>query len=463
MNKVLSSILSRTDTESKHFVLGIGSAWLQFGGSVLVSFLRYALLFAYVPKQDLGLAILLMSAVNFLYIFDSTLGPGITTEVGRAWDGNLTGQVISSCRYIYKKVSVIFVVTGIAALPVILFFAKDYQNHLVLLALWTMFSLRAGLGLYAGSKSHVLTGTGWYYAGKTAQMAGDVTGLAVLFVCLRANLSVLAIGIAAVSEGFALWTVASWFFKKRVVIDLDEPPDRETVQRIKSNSLAILGNSVGVFLIYNTDNFFLARYVGLSTVADYGIAYKLAFMIPTLCNPFYTAVYPRFVNSLRDSNREGIRKFFELVRLNHLLATALSLGIIFLGRYAIDFWVGPGHYIGIAVLGILVATFMLDNIHYPHGYTFLSKNRPKVLMYAALSSGLLNLAFTAYLAPRYGAMGVAAGTLLAQLVCTNLLIPVLSLAELNYAFPEYAYRTLLPIASIWAIPAVYWIFRLSSN
>jgi O-antigen/teichoic acid export membrane protein len=102
---------------------------------------------------------------------------------------------------------------------------------------------------------------------------------------------------------------------------------------------------------------------------------------------------------------------------------------------------------------------MLDNIHYPHGYTFLSKGRSQILMYSALSAGILNLALTAYLAPRYGAAGVAAGTLLAQLICTSIVIPILSLRELQYGALEYVYTALLPAAVIWAMPLAYYLLR----
>jgi O-antigen/teichoic acid export membrane protein len=445
------------------FALGLGSAWVQFGSSAIISFLRYALLFAYVPQRELGLAILLMSAVNFLYVFDSTLAPAITTEVGRAWTGKLPDQVISSFRSLYKKAFAIFVPVSVAAFPAVLFFTREYKNNQLLLSLWTMFMIRAGLGIWVGSRSHVLTGTGWYFVGRATQVVGEFTALAVLFACLHAHLGVYAIGIAAVADGVASSIFVSWFFKKRVVADSEVAPDPEIIRRLTANCLAILGNFVGVFMIFNTDSFFLARYVGLGVVADYSIAYKLAWMIPTLCTPFYNSVYPKFVNSLRDSKEDGVREFFGLVRLNHFLASGIALGIIFLGKYAVDFCAGPGHYIGIGVLGIMVATFMLDNLHYPHHYTFLCKNRTKVLMYTALTAGILNLGFTAYLAPRYGAAGVAAGTFLAQLTSTNWVLPVLSLGELEYRIPEYLYSVVLPVLSLWMIPATILLLRFTTN
>jgi O-antigen/teichoic acid export membrane protein len=462
-NEVGTEIENDSATESKMVALGLGSAWVQFGSSAIISFLRYALLFAYVPQQDLGLALLLMGAVNFLYVFDSALAPAITTEVGRAWTGKLPDQVMSSFRHLYRRAFAIFIPVSIAAFPAVLLFTHDYKNYRLLLALWTMFIVRAALGIYVGSRAHVLTGTGWYFVGRATQVVGEATALAVLFGCLHAGLAVYAIGIAAVADGLASSIFVSWFFKKRVTVRAGIPPDPEIMRRLTANCFAIFGNFIGAFMIFNTDNFFLARFVGLGVVADYSIAYKLAWMIPTLCTPLYNSVYPKYVNSLKDSKRDGIREFFGVVRLNHFLATGIALGIIFLGKYAVDFCVGPGHYIGLGVLGIMVATFMLDNLHYPHHYTFLCKNRTKVLMYTALTAGTLNLAFTAYLAPRYGAAGVAAGTFLAQLASTNWVLPVLSLGALNYRIPEYFYRVVLPVLSIWMLPAAYLVFRLSTN
>jgi O-antigen/teichoic acid export membrane protein len=450
---------TQTGESSRLVAIGLGSAWLQFGSGLIVSFLRYALLFKYVPKQDLGLGILLMTAVTFLGILDAAIGPGIATEVGYAWKDRLPGEVVSSCRYLYRKAFGIFIVLSVGILPLVMYSAKDYPNRILIVSLFVLFATRSGLAFFSGSKTHILTGTGWYYAGRTAQTATDLVGLAALFLLLRARLGVIAIGIGAVVEGLILWLVVSWFFSKRFGTTFIEAPNPEIVQRLKASSISMLGNSIGVVLIYNTDAFFLARYVGLGTVADYNIAYKLALTTTTVCIPFYNAIYPRFVTALRDSDRKEIRSFFALVRLNHILASGLSIAILLLGKRLIDLWVGPGHYIGTFVLGILVVTYMLDNIHFPHGYTFLSRGRSSILMYSALCAGVLNLAFTAYLAPRFGAPGIAAGTFLAQLVCTNIALPFLSLRELRYSFLDYAYTALLPSAAIWILPAGYWIFR----
>ncbi len=459
MSRVASTLAKVSVTESNLVALGLGSAWTQFGLSILFSFLRYALLFRYVSQADLGLGILLMTGLQFLFIFDSMLAPGITTEVGRAWNGNLPADVVSSCRWIYRKALIFFFAASVVALPIIIYFARDYGRYPLLLTLWMLFAARAALGFVAGGKFHVLTGTGMYFSGKVGQIASDMAGLATLFIALVGGLGVLAIGVAGVAEGAMQWIIANWFFQRRIDADVNTPPSAEVVQRLKESAFALLGNSLGVFLIYHTDNFFLARYVGLATVADYSIAYKLAFLLPTFCNPFYNAIYPRFVNAIKDSDRAKLREFFQLVRLNHLLAGGIGLGIIFLGRQVIDIWVGPGHFIGISVVGFMVATFVLDNIHYPHGYTFMSKNRTRVLMYSALCAGLLNLVLTAWMAPRYGAVGIAAGTFLAQLVCVNVLLPVLSLRALNYGVIEYLQHTVLPAALIWGLPALYWLYR----
>lgn len=456
---MVGSILDSASRESKIAAAGVGSAWLQFGAALVFSFFRYRLLFAYVPQQDLGLSIMLTTALSVLFIFDTTMSPGVTTEVGRSWNETLPGEVISSLRYVYKRAFLLFVVVSVVAIPVVLFFAKDFRSYWLVVALWGMFSARAALGFFAGAKSHVLTGIGKYYVGKTAQLAGEATGVLILFVGLRSGLSLIAVGIAAVAEGLMIWNVAAWFFAKYVNGNVVEHPNPEIVSRLKATSLATLGSTIGLLLTFNTDNFFLARYIGLGIVANYSIAYRLAFMIPTFCNPFYNAIYPRFVNALQDSDRQGVRKFFSMIRLNHFLATALALGIIFLGKRVIDLWVGPGHYIGMTVLGIFVAMFVFDNISYPQAYTLLTKNKTRILMYMSLASGLLNLGLTFYLAPRYGAVGVAGGTFIAQLATHNLLLPFLSVRNLNYGAWEYFRLTVLPVACIWLIFAAIWIVR----
>src|SRR5262249_43174855 len=160
----------------------------------------------------------------------------------------IAGEVVSSCRHLYRKSLPLFVLVSAAILPAVVFFARDFGHYSLLIALWVMFAIRAGLGIFSNGKFHILTGAGWYHAGKTAQVVAELGGLPILFLALRAGLGVVAIAITAVVEGVVLWYTSTWFLRRRIPTMVAKPPDQQIVKRLQASALALLGNTIGVFL-----------------------------------------------------------------------------------------------------------------------------------------------------------------------------------------------------------------------
>ncbi|NEQ55617.1 MAG: lipopolysaccharide biosynthesis protein, partial [Leptolyngbya sp. SIO3F4] len=99
----------------------------------------------------------------------------------------------------------------------------------------------------------------------------------------------------------------------------------------------------------------------------------------------------------------------------------MSAGIafmIFSGKELISLWLGPENFIGLPVLLIFCCTYLLE---IQHSTVALSARATdfEVFTIAALTAGFLNILFTASLVNRLGLIGVALGTILAQLLTNN--------------------------------------------
>jgi O-antigen/teichoic acid export membrane protein len=172
--------------------------------------------------------------------------------------------------------------------------------------------------------------------------------------------------------------------------------------------------SVGYLLVANTDQFFIAAHRGTSAIPAYRAAFLLVINLHLLSGVFCGASQV-FVSHLWQSGEFG--QVRSIVRRNALIGLlAMGCGgaaIQALGPTLFEFWLGPGNFIGYPVLGIFLATFILEH----HANVFGSCGRAtndEAYAISSIASGCLKLCLAFLLTSRFGLTGLALSTLLAQ-------------------------------------------------
>lgn len=108
-------------------------------------------------------------------------------------------------------------------------------------------------------------------------------------------------------------------------------------------------------------------------------------------------------------------------RYSTLILLLIGLPLIVFGLLILRPWVGSSYASqSIGYLRILVLANIIRNLCAPYATMIVATNRQAPATAAAISEGFVNLAASILLASRFGAIGVAVGTLIGSLVSVSL-------------------------------------------
>ena len=170
-------------------------------------------------------------------------------------------------------------------------------------------------------------------------------------------------------------------------------------------------------VIHSSDRYFLAAAVPLAEIGQYALAYRFAFLIPSLIGePFYkawTVTFYRYTGQA-DWRRQFVRVLSYLVLAEMVAAVALSV----CGRELLAVMVPPSFYPPPALLPMLVLAYVVRDVgDFYRSLLLINKRTARIAQIAAFGAAL-NVALNVVLIPSYGVHGAALATLLTWLAFT---------------------------------------------
>jgi PST family polysaccharide transporter len=189
----------------------------------------------------------------------------------------------------------------------------------------------------------------------------------------------------------------------------------------------------GAESLYGAGNVFLIGLFAPAAVVGYfATAEKITKAIWGLLNPIRESLYPR-LSYLAATSQEAAAKLARFaIALMVAAGLALTAILFALAPWFIDLLAGPAFAPAVPVLRLYsILPFMLS-ITYSVGLQWLIPlGRDGVVNRIIIGGGCLNVTLSCLLAPRLGAMGMAASVLLSELyVCTNMVWVVLRTTNL---------------------------------
>lgn len=175
---------------------------------------------------------------------------------------------------------------------------------------------------------------------------------------------------------------------------------------------------------WNIDKFILGRFHGTVSVAIYGLAAQLNTYYLTIASSISSVFIPRVHRLVANScnNNELTKLFTRIGRVQFIILSLISSGLIFFGRPFINMWAG-NNYDGsypIALLLIIPVTIpLIQNI----GIEIQrARNMHQFRSWVYFFIALGNLGLTIPLAKVYGGFGAAVGTAVSLIIGNGLLM-----------------------------------------
>lgn len=240
-------------------------------------------------------------------------------------------------------------------------------------------------------------------------------------VALHGNLAAMGIAVAAVNVVTGLLQVIAWRKKAsniRISIGLMDVRILETVVRYCSLQSIL---TAAMLCITGLD---------ITIVGHYDYVQTAYYSIATLPTSFVLLIISSMVNPLMPASSAMSAQrspsemgdfLAKITRYSTVILLLTGLPLMVCGFPILRLWVGPVYAVHtLQYLRVLVFANVIRNLCAPYATMICATGRQGAAAISAVSEAVVNLGSSIYLASRFGAIGVALGTVLGSLVGVSL-------------------------------------------
>ncbi|MCX6755649.1 MAG: flippase [Candidatus Nomurabacteria bacterium] len=167
--------------------------------------------------------------------------------------------------------------------------------------------------------------------------------------------------------------------------------------------------------LFSLDTIMLGQMKSAVDVGLYTMAQRLISVFSIIPGFIGASLFPILSRNENDNNKLGY--IFEKI-MTIILALGIPITIIgvFFSKEIILLIVGPAYIAGASVLGVLMISILASFPNIFLTNLIFSKNLQKIFITATISGVLLNILLNFWLIPKYGALGAAISTTIAELL-----------------------------------------------
>jgi O-antigen/teichoic acid export membrane protein len=447
---------------SKRIALAVAFSWLSRAVAILANLFLMPILFRFMGKEELGLWFLLGNSQAFLGLLGLGIAPTLMRHIALAKGKNGADPEVELSQESKQHIGDL-VVTGriiLQWLAVIVFFIawgsgygligqlelKDVSPQTVFWA-WTLMCAGYAVGVWVSYLNCWLAGIG--YVGWDS-----LIGTVISLLTILANIGTVLLGggllaLATISVGSSIaQRLAILGFIRWRKPELLAVQGRCNVQYAKAMikpSLYSWLTSLGAFLILRTDSYFIALLKGAENIPTYQAGYQLVSNLYQLAVAFGAASSVFISQAWQAGNLNVVHQI--TLRNARMGLSIMAAGVAFLlvaGKELMNLWLGQDNFVGYQILLVFCIMLTLES---QHVILVNSSRATEDEKYAplALTAGILNFIFTWVLIKPLGLLGVAIGTMLAQMLTNNWYAVYRPIVRLKLNFGVY----LRQVVGLW--------------
>jgi len=456
---------------TKRILFGTAASSFSRAVQIVLGLTLLPVLFRSLPKEELGLWLLLGQSWATLGILDLGFGVTLTRAIAFAkgksgsdpkvplTDATLKeiGDLLRTGRGIYSVLAVVafFVplILGIYYLRILSLNASELYSVWVA---WGILCLAQALMVWAAPWTSLLQGVG--YVGWDALIASFVQSLMIaaqiVVVLLGGGLVALAIVTAAgaVAQRFALFVFARR--NRPELFDRVGRWQRGLFNEMRPLAFRAWLTALGVWMISSTDQFIIASLQGVPELPAYRAAWLLLSNVTILAVMLATSSGV-FVSHLWQAGQ--ISEIHRIVKRNcrfgWLVMACTAVVLLMAGQTLFSVWLGSGNFVEYPLIVVFLLIFALDNQSVAISVAARATGEEN---YAASSliAGLLKIVLSVMLAKQFGLIGVALGTLMALGLTNHWYVPWRGLTRLSYSRLGFVADVVMPSLGVGLLCAV---------
>lgn len=442
--------------------------WASYLVTAAVGFLLTPLVVHSLGNAGYGLWTLVLSLTGYFGLLDlgirSSLGRFVARHIALKDETGVNRTASTALAMLGLGGVISLVVTlvianfSLGAFKIGMELQDDAKAALLIAGLNVSFALP--LGVFAS----ILVGLERFDVLSGITLVGALTRASLVVMVLKSGHGLIALAAVAVFVSLAEYTAMAIAAKLlyrplRIRFAL---LDRATFVELFSFSIYRFIWMTGTQIIFYTGSLVIGAFIGAAAITTYAIASSLINYGRTVVSLLTDTFYPAATRMDARKDLNGLRELlFEGTKIALLVTIPLCLGFIFLGRQFIGLWMGKAYTSSATVLTVLaIAQFssMSQNVS---TLILAGMAKHRILAYIILTEGVANLALSILLVRHMGLIGVAWGTVIPDVICTAVIIPVYTLRLLNVPIRQYWKRAFLaPLAASIPTAALAYTFSV---
>ena len=213
--------------------------------------------------------------------------------------------------------------------------------------------------------------------------------------------------------------------------------------------------AAGGQIILNTDNIVIAKFLGLTLVASYAIAFRVNQVAVSFIYRLADTFFPFYAELHAQGDREKLRLYlFESSQFSAVIAFFMFLFMVFWGKPIISLWLGQENFIGRPVFFLLALIVLMGSLVHLPAVVLQGMGKLGSVVGFNLAEAAINLGLSLLLVVRFGVLGVALGTVIAMALTSLWYVPYLACRETQSSFRTYLFSTVVGPACLAALTAV---------
>jgi O-antigen/teichoic acid export membrane protein len=440
---------------------GVFATWIRFAIISVIAVVQAPILFRYIPPVELGVWYLLFAVANFVALSDLGLPTALSRAVSFRWGRESAAATASGTETIhiapvYLRASVheiyasaltatvlLSLVAALVALPV----ASLYFRHTLaaepldagILGPLVVFLGGIVLNLTASIPCAYLQGTGDVAWDSAVRTVVQIAGLVALWIIVPHAKSLMALCWIYLAQGglLVLGSQALLWWRHRELSLWDARPRLDVIRTMYGESLPFFVSRVGVWLTLEATLLIGAYFLGSGRIADFAVLRQIVMMGAGLTTAITSAASPHVSAAHAAYDRERVHGLYlGVVRYTLIVNTLWAVGTLFWAESVLNLLVGPGHFLGYAVLVPLTIGAYLGYHAGAHGTLTWSIGKWPFAP-VTLAGGVLNIALTALGGAYFGFPGLALGPTVAELLTVDWIQVGLALRSVGIPVREF--------------------------
>jgi len=452
----------------RRIAFGAAASWISRGTGILLGLLLLPVLFRHLPREELGVWLLLGQSWATLGILDLGIGPTLTRRIAFAMGKSgadpsapLTSETIhdianlvATGRRVYKFLAMgaFTVAFGAGFFSLRGLHISSMSLPLVWMA-WGILCLTQSVAVWASVWTCLLQGVG--YVGWDALLAAfmnSITLSAQIVVALWGGgligLAVVA-AVGALAQRFLILALARR--RRPELFSIRGSWDPELVKGMAPLAIKAWITSLGLVVVLNSDQFFIAAMKGASLIPAYRAAYVIFLNLNMLAVTLASSSSV-FIAQLWQAG--DISKVHSILTQNLRLGLSImAVGgacVLALGQRLFTVWLGHGNYIGSPVASVFFLLLILE----AHSFIIATSSRAtedEAFAVWTTVAAILKVVFSLALGARFGLIGIALGTLLAEMFTNDWYMSYRGLRRLRVSLRDHVRYVLAPVFAMFVL------------